>query len=176
VLEPKLKLPDPFDGTRTQYRAFVNQCRLIWTLHATRYPDDLTHVGLVLSLLTGTAAQWASPYMEDLDNITSLGAFMADMASTFDDPDRSRTAANAIRNLRQGRRSCAAYTSDFRRLIVDLNWNEGACIDAYRQGLSDEVKDRLSYTIDAPDTLAAYSDLAIRLDQRCHERAMERLR
>jgi hypothetical protein len=174
--EPKLRLPEPFDGTRGKYRSFINQCRLVWTVNTDRYTTDQSKCALVLSLLTGAAAQWAAPIMEDLDQLQDLSRFLGLLTSSFDDPDRARTASVSIRNLKEGRRPCSVYTSEFRRLATDLDWNPSAFIDAYHQGLSDDVKDRLSFATELPDSLDAYVDLAIRLDQRCHERAMERTR
>ena len=45
--EPKISLPTKFDGTRSQFRGFLNQVRLIIHMHPNRYPTDTTRVGLV---------------------------------------------------------------------------------------------------------------------------------
>ena len=38
--ESRVSLPDKFDGTRSKFRAFVNQIRLITALHAERYATE----------------------------------------------------------------------------------------------------------------------------------------
>ena len=51
--EPRVSLPDKFDGTRSKFRGFVNQIRLITFLQPEHYPTDEARVGLVGTLLTG---------------------------------------------------------------------------------------------------------------------------
>ena len=53
--EPRVSLPEKFDGTRSKFRGFVNQVRLITILQPQRYPTDVARVGLVGTLLTGQA-------------------------------------------------------------------------------------------------------------------------
>ena len=36
--EPKISLPSKFDGTRSQFRGFLNQVRLVFQMHPTQYP------------------------------------------------------------------------------------------------------------------------------------------
>ena len=43
--EPKIFLPAKFDGTRSQFRGFLNQVRLVIQMHPTRYPTDISQVG-----------------------------------------------------------------------------------------------------------------------------------
>ena len=62
--DPKVSLPDKFDGTRSKYRGFVNQLRLIFQLQPDRYPDGRTQVGLLGTLLTGPALSWFAPLLE----------------------------------------------------------------------------------------------------------------
>jgi hypothetical protein len=62
--EPKINLPEKFDGTRLKFRGFVSQVRLIMQLHPCRYFDDTTHVGFIETLLTRTAAAWFTPILE----------------------------------------------------------------------------------------------------------------
>ena len=53
VKDPQVSLPEKFDGTRSKFRGFVNQVRLITILQPQQYPTDATRVGLVGTLLTG---------------------------------------------------------------------------------------------------------------------------
>ena len=50
--EPRVSLPNKFDGTRSKFRGFVNQIRLIIALQPKRYPTEESRVGLVGTLLT----------------------------------------------------------------------------------------------------------------------------
>ena len=64
VSEPKICLPEKFDGTRSKLRGFLNQIRLVIQLHSHRYPTDREQVGLVGSLLSGSALSWFAPLLE----------------------------------------------------------------------------------------------------------------
>ncbi len=72
--EPRVSLPKKFDGDRTKLQDFVNQVRLVFRLQPHRYATEETQVGLIRSLLTGTALSWfssllqkGSPLLADLD-------------------------------------------------------------------------------------------------------------
>ena len=53
--EPKIDLPMEFDGTRSQFRGFLNHVQLVIQMHPSRYPTDVSGVGLVGTLLSGSA-------------------------------------------------------------------------------------------------------------------------
>ena len=61
--QPKISLPAKFDSTRSQFRGFLNQVRLVIKLHPSRYPTNVARVGLVGTLLTGTALAWFAPLL-----------------------------------------------------------------------------------------------------------------
>lgn len=62
--EPKLSLPEKFNGDRTKFRGFANQVRLFMFMQPLRYPTAASQVGLIGTLLTGTALNWFSPILE----------------------------------------------------------------------------------------------------------------
>ena len=53
--EPRIVLPEKFDGTQSKFQDFVNHIRLIFRLQAQRYPTAKIQIGLIGSLLTGAA-------------------------------------------------------------------------------------------------------------------------
>jgi hypothetical protein len=98
--EPKISLPEKFDGTRLKFRGFVSQVRLIMQLHPRRYFDDTTRVGFIGTLLTGTAAAWFAPILEiSSPLLQDFNAFMAEFEAVFRDSDKARTSANKLRCL-----------------------------------------------------------------------------
>jgi hypothetical protein len=120
--EPKISMPEKFDGTRPKFRGFVSQVRLIMQLHPRRYSDDTTRVGFIGTLLTGTAAAWFAPILETSSPLLQdFHAFMAEFEAVFGDSDKARTSANKLRRLQQGTRSAIVYTSKFRQLACDVN-------------------------------------------------------
>jgi hypothetical protein len=122
TLEPKISLPEKFDGTRLKFRGFVSQVHLIMQLHPRRYFDDTTRVGFIGTLLTGTIVAWFAPILETSSPLLQdFNAFMAEFKTVFRDSDKARTLANKLRHLQQGTRSAIVYTSEFRQFAYDVN-------------------------------------------------------
>ena len=173
--EPKISLPSKFDGTRSQFRGFLNQVRLVFQMHPTRYPTDSARVGLVETLLTGTTLAWFAPLLEKkcpiLDNFDE---FVKEFQACFGDTDSMRTTINKIRRLRQGDRPASAYAADFRLLACDIPWDEEALMDQFRQGLRNDVKDLLLTFHEDPKSLTEAISRAVRCDNRLFERRSER--
>ena len=173
-LEPQVSLPSKFDGNRERCRDFMNQVRLIFRLQPQRYNNDRTKIGFIGTLLTGTAAAWFSPHFEaDLEIMSDLELFTAELEDAFGDLDRASVAANNIRTLHQGFGTVSEYAAAFRRIICDLDWGDGAYVDQFRRGLRDDVKD-LMLTLKVPTTLHEAISGALACDNRLLERKAER--
>ncbi|OMH81037.1 Retrotransposon-derived protein PEG10, partial [Zancudomyces culisetae] len=98
----KIALPERYDGDRTKFRGFINQCRLVFFTQPGHYPSSANKVGLIMSLLTGNVLRWASPYIEKNSPVLhNFDLFMEEFAKVFDDPQRAQTANDAIRALKQ---------------------------------------------------------------------------
>jgi hypothetical protein len=130
--EPKINLPEEFDGTHFKFRGFVNQICLIIRLHPRCYSDDTTHVGFVGTLLTRPVAAWFVPILETLSPLLQdFDAFMVEFEAVFGDSDKARALANKLHWLQQGTRSTTIYVSKFRQLTCDVNWGEATLIDQF---------------------------------------------
>jgi hypothetical protein len=175
IKEPKISLPAKFDGTRSQFRGFLNQVRLIINMHPNRYPTDASRVGLVGTLLTGTALAWFAPLLEKKSPVLeNFDTFITEFQASFSDTDSVRTAINKIRRLRQGDRPASAYAADFRLLACDIPWDEAALMDLFRYGLRNDVKDLLLTFHEEPKSLTEAISRAVRCDNRLFERRSER--
>ena len=91
----------------------------------------------------------------------------------FDHPTQGSDAAGCLHTLCQGTRGVADYTLEFRTLAADSGWDNATLRSAYRQGLSEELKDLL--VRDQPTSLNDLATLAHRLDDRLRERRLERV-
>lgn len=172
--EPRIGLPDKFDGTRSKFRGFVNQIRLIIRMQPMRYPTEETQVGLIGTLLSGTALSWFSPLVEkDSPLLQDFGSFLEEFTNTFGETDKERTATTKIRSLQQRSRAASVYAAEFRQLACDVDWDDKALISAFRWGLRDDVKDLLLNLTD-PTTLSEAITQAVRCDNRLFERRQER--
>ena len=172
--EPKASMPDKFDGTRANFRGFVQQVRLYLRLYHSRYPDGFTQVAFIGTLLSGNARSWFAPLLEkDSPILYNLEAFMERFTAAFGDSDREGVAERKIQNLRQGSRSAAIYAAEFQQLTCDLDWNDKAYMTRFRYGLRDDVKNLL-ITMPKVDTLEELISQAIICDNRLFELRQER--
>ncbi|OMJ10675.1 Retrotransposon-derived protein PEG10 [Smittium culicis] len=172
----RIALPERYDGDRSQFRGFTNQCRLLFFTHPDHYPSQTNKVGLVMSLLTGNALRWASPYIEKGSPVLQdYELFMKEFSKVFDDPQRTQTANEAIRALRQGFTTVSMYASEFRRLMMDLDWNESALVSQFSEGLNENILDTLAL-FQTPSDLEGYINAAITVDTRITRRKEEKAR
>lgn len=172
--EPRISLPEKFDGTRSKFRGFVNQVRLVFILQPQRYPTDVSRVGLVGTLLSGQALSWFAPLFEKQSPIlNSFDVFLVAFEEAFGEHDKIRSATTKIRVLRQGMRSASVYASDFRQLACDINWDDQALISQFQWGLRDDVKDLL-LTMPDPTNLNEAISQAVRCDNRLFQRRQDK--
>ncbi|CAG8666591.1 13661_t:CDS:1 [Cetraspora pellucida] len=120
--ELKVSLLDKFDRTRSKFRGFLNQIRLIIRLQPSRYPNDRTQVGLLGSLLVGPALAWFALLLEkESPLLNDFNGFVREFEATFGDSEKVRTAANRIRKLTQGSNSASSYASEFWQISNDMD-------------------------------------------------------
>jgi len=120
----------------------------------------------VLTLLTGRAALWGTAVWENQDLCcASFQALSAEMRRVFDQAVAGKDAARLLADLRQGDRSVADYSIEFRTLAAECNWNEEARWDMFLHGLADRVQKEI-YILDLPQSLNGLIDLALRVDAR----------
>ncbi|KAH9276812.1 hypothetical protein BASA83_000317 [Batrachochytrium salamandrivorans] len=85
--EPKVSLPDKFNGDRKALRTFINQLDLIFMLNPTCYHSGSLKVATAGTLLTGVAAAWFNPLLEHPDDnsatLNSWPTFKSLLMRTF---------------------------------------------------------------------------------------------
>jgi hypothetical protein len=175
--EPKMALPEKFDGDRHKLRGFLNQLELLFNLNPSKYPTDHIKVSFVGTLLTGKALAYFNPIIEKpaiygylLNNWDN---FKENLQQAFGDPDRTYIAETRIRNLKQNNQPASSYAAEFRSLASDIDWNQAALISQFKQGLKSEVKDMLLHH-DHPTHLEGFINLAIKCDNRLFEHQQEK--
>ncbi|OMJ19983.1 Retrotransposon-derived protein PEG10 [Smittium culicis] len=174
--QARFALSERYDGNRSLFRGFVNQCRLLFFTNPDQYPTDVSKVGLVMSLLSGNAVRWASPYIEkESPLLYSFELFLKELCKVFDDPQRTETANDSIRALRIGPNPVSMYSFEFRILMMDLDWNESALVSQFSEGLNENVLDTLAL-FQTPTDLEGYINAAITVDSRLTRRKEEKAR
>lgn len=166
--------PNRFSGQPELFQTFMGQCKLFMTLRPEDFPDDRARVGFVISYLAGTAAQWATPLITQNSPLMSdYRGFCQRLKEMYEDPLRVQQAARRLRDLQQGKRPLREYITEFRLLKQDSAWNEAALMDAFQEGLTEELQDELT-RMEPPADLEALILAALRLEVRCMRRKARR--
>lgn len=172
--EPRVSLPEKFDGDRTKLRDFVNQIRLVFRLQPQRYSTEEIQVGFIGTLLAGTALSWFSSLLEkNSPLLANLDQFLEELSRTFGERDRALIATTKLRSLQQRSRPASAYVAEFQQIACDLDWNDTALITMFRWGLRDDIK-TLLLNLPKPVTLSEAITQAIDCDNRLFEQRQER--
>ena len=172
--EPRVSLPEKFDGDRTKLRDFVNQIRLVFRLQPQRYSSKEIQVGFIGTLLSGTALSWFSSLLEkNSPLLANLDQFLEELSRTFGERDRALIATTKLRSLQQRSRPASAYVAEFQQIACDLDWNDTALITMFRWGLRDDIK-TLLLNLPKPTTLSEAITQAIECDNRLFEQRQER--
>lgn len=177
--EPKIKDPETFNGTRDQLNAFITECMLVFELQPSRFPDDRTRVGYMVSLLRGTALMAVRPHLSATTRplfLLQYTNFVEYLKTNFGDPDEKGTARRKLKALRQVN-SASAYFSEFQQYIAILGWmDQDPIVDKAIDGLKPTLKDELARIGKRPESLSELIDFVIPLDNRLFEREQERSR
>ncbi|KAH0605158.1 uncharacterized protein H6S33_005140 [Morchella sextelata] len=143
------KFPDPekFDGTRTKLPGFTTQLRMKLEVNHDRFRNEAAKVIYAVSRLEGRALDQVVPLVNanPAAPFSSVTAFVAHLEASFGDPDPRGTARRQLVALKQGKGDFATYYSQFLRIVAYLDYNEGAKIDALAEGLSEDLKDAMTY-------------------------------
>ncbi|RPB06590.1 hypothetical protein P167DRAFT_580318 [Morchella conica CCBAS932] len=76
--------------------------------------------------------------------------------------------------LKQGKGEFATYCSQFFRIVAYLNYNEGVKIDALADGLSEGLKNAMTYRTDRLNMVEAYATMLMTIDKQIRGRKAER--
>jgi hypothetical protein len=171
--EPRLPVPDRFNGSRENFSSFLAQVETVFQLNRSRFPDDLTRILYIGSLLTGTASRWFEATIRTQLATLSYAQFLSQFRTLFSDPYTVSNARRKIRNLHQGSMSASSYIMKFLSLSGETGFNDNALSDLLLTNLKPEIKDVIATTADVPDTLNAFIDFIIGIDNRLYERKME---
>ena len=172
--EPRISDPSYFDGRRNLLKNFVSQLRLVIFGQPSRYPTERSKVMFAASFLRDSAFSWFQPYLnaESCPVLDDFDMFIDLLESAFGDPDETINAERKLSLLSQSA-SAIQYASEFRRIAALTQWNDPAKCYHFYNGLKPAVKDELS-KVKRPTHLNDLMELAISIDNRLHDRNMER--
>lgn len=172
VRAPKMKEPEPFDGTKGRAARQWGTKALIWgKVQLPNYQNDEEAVvtRLLMLMKPGKAADWAQPHLERIMGDVpgawkTLQEFGTAFRTAFIDPDAARAAARQIEALQQTG-DIADYNTEFDNLRADLKWNEEALISQYECGLQHRIKAQLTLKDPYPAMLLELQSIAMKIGQ-----------
>jgi len=189
IVNPKDPLrvptPTPYEGKTGTLRTFLTQARLYLKFQQSALPFQTDRVLAVAAYLKGDAAAWFEPmlreYLEkghpDKCNdrtrriVSHYDRFEGALKEAFGNPDEERDWERQLLQLKQAT-SAQEYAAKFRQVAAHLEWDDDPLMVQFYKGLKNSVKDDLIKE-NRPDTLGAYMERAIRIDNRNYERRME---
>ena len=174
--EPLVSSPMRFSGLASKLRDFLLSVKTIFEMQPSRFTLDRVKILYIGTLLEENALSWFRSLREAVPesaSMISLESFLADLIATFGDPNVAATAQRRLRACSQGGRPANIYAAEFNLLAGDTGFNDEALREAYRRGLSPEIKDLLIFA-EPPATLLELIALSIRIDNRVAERRAER--
>ncbi|KAL0159846.1 hypothetical protein M9458_043571, partial [Cirrhinus mrigala] len=134
------------------------------------FASEPSKEALVLTLLSGRAAQWGTAVWENQHPCcASFQLLSEEMRRVFDRAVLGREAASVLADLRQGDRNVSDYSIEFRTLAAECKWNEAAQWDMFLHGLADRVQKKI-FTLELPADLDGLISLALRVDSRLQRR------
>jgi hypothetical protein len=173
IRDPKVNLPPEFSGKVADFRNFMSQCSLTFSMSPNTYVTDEQKVLFVISLLRGLALNFARDIPEDPDHPLrkDYPAFRLALNNLYGDRAFKAVSEDKLLSLRQTG-SAATYAQEFQTLVAPLEYNDGAQCALFFQGLKSEVK-RAILPIGRASPLHALIDQVVTLDQRLFQQSRE---
>ncbi|MGL5901107.1 MAG: DUF4939 domain-containing protein, partial [Cetobacterium sp.] len=161
---PRLAFPEKYDGSPTRCKGFLLQCSLFLSQQPTLYPNDVSRIAFVCSLLTGRALEWATTVWNGgQSSFASFEEFLRHFREVFEHAEGGKEAGELLLGLRQGRQTAADYALTFRTLAAQTSWVGDTLKLLFRKGLNTELQSELACR-DEGRSLNSYMELAIRVD------------
>lgn len=170
--KPKGNKPQEYSGRRESTKQFLDQCELYFRINPMTEDDK---VSIAATYLRGSAFTWFGTYESNFGRIPTFAAFRSALTSAFGETDRVDKAKAALGKLRQTK-SCAAYNSEFNRLIADAGYSiadQAILMDVYQQGLKMDVRN-LMLSLPIRDNLEALMTDAMNCDNRIYQLAQQK--
>lgn len=157
--------------------SFLTQCEVVFSLQPATYAKERSRIAFIISHLKGRAREWGTAvWNTNADCLSHYSLFKEEMLRVFDRSVHGPEASRLLSTLRQGRRSVADFSVEFRTLSTSCGWNEPTLVARFIEGLNSEIKDEVlaretSFRLDPLIDLALCVEKRFDLQQRAH--AME---
>jgi len=165
-------LKDGFIGEKKYFKGFLAKIQLIFMLHPDRFESDESKVIYLISRLYGEAMNWAATLIENEDPcLTNYEQFVERMKAVYGNTDATFQANQKLKNIHQKKiGNIQDYILEFNKYADDSSWNEEAKMDAFLDGLQDQIATRILEMFPGPRSLFAMQTIAARIDGRLASR------
>ncbi|QRV87035.1 Retrotransposon gag protein [Ceratobasidium sp. AG-Ba] len=149
--EARTKKPDPFNGKKgKEAENFIMKMEIYFDDYEEGIFDDKKKItNVLMNMQNGDAGNWAQPFLcklslkEEHSILQSWANFKKAFLADFSDPVKKEKAIRDLNRLTQTK-SAQSYVTQFRTLMQEVDWNDEALIDKFREGLKPEVRKELT--------------------------------
>ena len=162
-------------GESQSLRSFLTAIEL--QMENDRIVGSENKVKYVGNYLEGKAWDWFEPIVRERNQferenwsarakriLTNYGEMKKAMQQAFGDLDEKVKAAQKMQRLRQVR-SVREYITDFQMIVSNLEWDEEALMDKFREGLKQSVRSLMIYYPQEPSNLEDLYGRAQKIDR-----------
>ena len=159
---------DGFAGDRRYFKGFLAKMNLMFMLQPDRFTNDPIKVAYIISRLYGSAMNWAATLIENNDPcLNNYQQFTARFKAAFGSYDSTFIANQKLKTVKQKRiGEITNYILEFNRYSDESSWNEDAKMDAFLNGLNDQIATKIYEMFPGPRSLFALQTIASRIDSR----------
>uniref|UniRef100_A0A3B3SFD0 DUF4939 domain-containing protein n=1 Tax=Paramormyrops kingsleyae TaxID=1676925 RepID=A0A3B3SFD0_9TELE len=169
-----IALPERYDGNPDQCRGFLMQVGIYVEEHPEMFTAPGAEVRFTISLLTGRAHEWATALWTDQSPLLhSGGEFHRALMEIFDHPAVGRRPGFRLLDCRQGNRTAADFSLEFRTIAAALRWPDDCLQTIFLRALNPDLQDELTSRgeVSSFDKLVCQ---AVRLDNTVRDRRRRR--
>ena len=140
----QIKLPETFNGDRTAFKSFMQDCFVHILHHKAAFDHDDKKIIFVLSLITGgTAKAWKENWLATKIAAGDLGTyeeFKTTLTKAFTPINEGGYTRAALKNLHQKKGKLAEYIANFKNLVGQSGINsEPALAEYFMEGIQPEI-------------------------------------
>ncbi len=146
--EPRVGTPERYDGDPETCGAFLTNCSLLFSLQPRTFASEQAKVAFTINHLTGRARLWGTAEWErQSPACSSFQRFADELRKVFGLAASRSETTRGLMGMRQGDRTVADYSIDFRTLASRSSWNSEALVDAFLHGLAEKHHPLLNFFI-----------------------------
>ena len=157
--QPKMALPDAFDGSRSNLKRFSTQCLLYMAVHSNDFPDNLSQIAFVLSLMKGgTAGPWVTHMIKTLTHALMWEQLDWDLQDAFGKVNPGAAARAKLEALQMGTSTADEFIQQFKALADESELDEVTLTHLFECGLHHSVTKKIYGVKVMPKTLKGWKE------------------